>query len=238
MSQIPVHCSRTVPRCRFRAISALLLPARRGKRLLGRALSQLRDRLPLAPGRQAGRVVVLGDGKRRRAEEHPQRRRVSVNHTHDRRGRSGRISRNVAGAPLLLALAEPVIGRNRLRVLRRRPAPIRRKAARLDKRDMDPELADLLRQRLTEPLQTPLRRVIDADGRERGDPPIEDTWTMWPLPCSRRNGSAAWVTHSAPNRLVSICARASCSEISSTIPKWPYPALLTTISKRPKCLWA
>ena len=52
-------------------------------------------------------------------------------------------------------------------------------------------------------------------------PPIDDTWTMWPLPCSRRNGSAACVTHSAPNRLVSIWARASCSEISSTIPKWP-----------------
>ena len=37
-------------------------------------------------------------------------------------------------------------------------------------------------------------------------PPIDDTWMMWPLPCARRNGSAAWVTQSAPNRLVSICA--------------------------------
>jgi hypothetical protein len=35
-------------------------------------------------------------------------------------------------------------------------------------------------------------------------PPIEETWRMWPLRCSRRNGSAAWVTHSAPNRFVSI----------------------------------
>ena len=34
-------------------------------------------------------------------------------------------------------------------------------------------------------------------------PPIDDTWMMWPLPCSRRYGSAACVTHSAPNRLVS-----------------------------------
>ena len=52
-------------------------------------------------------------------------------------------------------------------------------------------------------------------------PPIEDTWRMWPLPCSRRNGSAAWVTHSAPNRLVSIWARTSASLSSSTMPNWP-----------------
>ena len=41
-------------------------------------------------------------------------------------------------------------------------------------------------------------------------PPIDDTWMMWPLRCARRYGSAAWVTHSAPNTLVSIWARASC----------------------------
>ncbi len=52
-------------------------------------------------------------------------------------------------------------------------------------------------------------------------PPIEDTWMMWPLPCSRRNGSAAWVTHRAPNRLVSIWSRASLSLSSSTMPKCP-----------------
>ena len=52
-------------------------------------------------------------------------------------------------------------------------------------------------------------------------PPIDETWRMWPLPCSRRNGSAACVTHSAPNRLVSIWSRASCSLSSSTIPNWP-----------------
>ena len=32
---------------------------------------------------------------------------------------------------------------------------------------------------------------------------------------------ALWVTHSAPKRLVSICARTSSSLSSSTIPKWP-----------------
>ncbi|EFG76387.1 hypothetical protein HMPREF0591_3688 [Mycobacterium parascrofulaceum ATCC BAA-614] len=35
-------------------------------------------------------------------------------------------------------------------------------------------------------------------------PPIEDTWMMCPLPCSRRYGSAAWVIHSAPKTFVSI----------------------------------
>ena len=44
---------------------------------------------------------------------------------------------------------------------------------------------------------------------------------MWPERCSRRIGSAAWVTHSAPNRFVSSCARASASLTSSTIPNRP-----------------
>ena len=52
-------------------------------------------------------------------------------------------------------------------------------------------------------------------------PPIEDTWMMWPLPCSRRYGSAACVTHRAPNRLVSSWSRASDSLSSSTRPKCP-----------------
>jgi hypothetical protein len=52
-------------------------------------------------------------------------------------------------------------------------------------------------------------------------PPMEETCRKWPLPCSRRYGSAACVTHSAPNRLVSIWSRASASLSSSTIPNWP-----------------
>ncbi len=44
---------------------------------------------------------------------------------------------------------------------------------------------------------------------------------MWPLPCARSNGRAAWVTHSAPNRLVSICSPDSASLSSSTIPNCP-----------------
>ena len=52
-------------------------------------------------------------------------------------------------------------------------------------------------------------------------PPIEDTWMTWPEPCSRRIGSAAWVTHSAPNRFVSIWARACASLTSSIIPNSP-----------------
>ncbi len=61
---------------------------------------------------------------------------------------------------------------------------------------------------------------------------------MCPLPCARRNGSAAWVIHSAPKRFVSIWALASCSVTSSTNPKCPYPALFTTTSNRPKRWWA
>ena len=44
---------------------------------------------------------------------------------------------------------------------------------------------------------------------------------MWPDPCSRRNGSAAWVTHMAPNTFVSICSRNSCSLSSSMNPNCP-----------------
>ena len=52
-------------------------------------------------------------------------------------------------------------------------------------------------------------------------PPIDDTWMRWPPPWARIIGSAAWVTHSAPNRFVSIWSRASDSLSSSTIPNWP-----------------
>lgn len=52
-------------------------------------------------------------------------------------------------------------------------------------------------------------------------PPMLDTWRMWPLPWPRMIGSAACVTHRAPNRLVSICARACSSLTSSIVPKRP-----------------
>ena len=50
-------------------------------------------------------------------------------------------------------------------------------------------------------------------------PPIEETWMKCPEPCSRRIGSAALVTHSAPNTLVSIWAREPSSSTSSIVPK-------------------
>ena len=40
---------------------------------------------------------------------------------------------------------------------------------------------------------------------------------MWPEPCSRMIGSAACVTHSAPNRFVSSCARAPALRVTSSI---------------------
>lgn len=50
-------------------------------------------------------------------------------------------------------------------------------------------------------------------------PPIEETCSRWPLPCSRRIGSAACVTHNAPKTFVSNWSRASASLISSIMPK-------------------
>ena len=51
----------------------------------------------------------------------------------------------------------------------RRTRPVRGEAARLDQRDVNVERSDLLRQRLGEPLERPLRRVVDADVLERRD---------------------------------------------------------------------
>ena len=50
---------------------------------------------------------------------------------------------------------------------------------------------------------------------------MEDTCTIHPDPCSRRIGSAAWVTHRAPITLTSICRRACSSESSSIAPETP-----------------
>ena len=52
-------------------------------------------------------------------------------------------------------------------------------------------------------------------------PPMLETWMMWPACWARMIGSAAWVTHSAPKKFVSIWARTSASLSSSIIPKCP-----------------
>jgi hypothetical protein len=57
------------PRAR-RGHGALADPAQQ-RQLLGVSLSQLSHRLPLAPCREAARVIVLGDTQRCDAEEHP-----------------------------------------------------------------------------------------------------------------------------------------------------------------------
>src|SRR4051794_8377362 len=50
-------------------------------------------------------------------------------------------------------------------------------------------------------------------------PPRLVTCSRWPEPWARMMGRAAWVTHTAPKKLVSIGARTSCSLSSSTMPK-------------------
>ena len=52
-------------------------------------------------------------------------------------------------------------------------------------------------------------------------PPIDETWMMCPLPCSRMYGNTAWVTQSAPSTFVSSWSRISSSLTSSIIPKCP-----------------
>src|SRR5271166_5307258 len=63
-------------------------------------------------------------------------------------------------------------------------------------------------------------------------------FTMWPLCCARRIGSAARMTSSAPKKLASRL-RAICSSLSSSrAPTRPYPALFTTTSIRPNAATA
>src|SRR3954466_3048782 len=92
---------------------------------------------------------------------------------------------------------------------------------------MDAEGLDLLRQRLGQPLERPLRRVVDADILKRGASAfrrhLEDVPAALgaqvrqrcPLPASAWYGGLRSVTQSAPNRLVWSGSRASCSVSSS-----------------------
>ena len=52
-------------------------------------------------------------------------------------------------------------------------------------------------------------------------PMLGDLQDVAASPARAGSGSAAWVTQSAPNTLVSNWARASASLISSTMPNWP-----------------
>ena len=105
------------------------------------------------------------------ARDVPQRRRLGVDDQEDRlRGR-----RRVAG-PLpparalgLRRLAHRVVGVELGGVPGRRPVPVGREPTRLDERHVDAELLDLVRERLAEALQCPLRGVVHADVRERRD---------------------------------------------------------------------
>src|ERR1700722_1028433 len=55
----------------------------------------------------------------------------------------------------------------------------------------------------------------------------------WPAFCSRKYLRAAFVTIIVPKRFVSICARDSDRDVSSTDERLPYPALLMTTSNEP-----
>ena len=64
-------------------------------------------------------------------------------------------------------------------------------------------------------------------------PPTDDRFTTRPDRAARMYGRTARVTASRPNTLTSKSARASASEVSSTVPTRPRPALLTRTSIRP-----
>ena len=64
-------------------------------------------------------------------------------------------------------------------------------------------------------------------------PAVEEMVTTRPERWARSCGSAARVTLTGPNRVVSICARKSSGVISSKNPALKLPALFTRTSRRP-----
>ena len=57
---------------------------------------------------------------------------------------------------------------------------------------------------------------------------------MWPRPCRRMMGSAAWVAPSTATTFSSIRARSSSAVVCSSVAESPRPALLTSTSSRPQ----
>src|SRR5665811_337246 len=151
-----------------------LLRRRRGGGRQRCALAAVRShgqRLPLVPGRESGLVVGGGDGQRRLTEEDPQRRVVGVHQgEHGVPGRN-RVTGGAAPAgPVGGLFTDLVVGGQRRGVLGRAAAPVGGVTTGLDEGDLDAEARNLLRERLAQTFQRPLRRVVDADGGERGDP--------------------------------------------------------------------
>ena len=118
-----------------------------------------------------------------------------------------------------------------------RPTPTGRgeefgaEGSRLDDGHVDAQRRQLGVERFGDRLEGRLGRAVEASARA-GDEPgaradVDDA------ACARSTGSAARVTLSTPNTLVSNSARAWASEISSIAPRSPYPALLTSTSIRP-----
>src|SRR5712664_4009203 len=69
-------------------------------------------------------------------------------------------------------------------------------------------------------------------------PAIEVILMIFPRRLSRMNGSTALIIATAPKTLTSNCRLISSSGLSSRVPSWPYPALLTRTSIGPISLSA
>ena len=121
-------------------------------------------------------------------------------------GRPGRPAWRRRARALRGRLPDSVVGRQRRRVPGRRAGPVGGVAGRLDQRDLDAEPGHLLSQAWLSPPAPTWRR-----GRRRCSGTPRSRRSRRPAGCARcparaGSGSAAWVTHSAPKRLVSSCA--------------------------------
>src|SRR5216684_2580475 len=137
--------------------------------LRGLPVRRLRDLVPLLPGGDALRVLVLDDLERPGAEEDAQRRVLRVDHLQDGRPGCFRVAAGPAadGAEVIRQPCTQAVVEGQLRRLHGRgPVPIRLVARRLDERDLDAELLHLGGERLAEGFQRTLGSVVEATGRE------------------------------------------------------------------------
>lgn len=158
--------------------------------------------LPVGPGLEAVGVHLLDDRVALVAEEDSQWWVVNVGELQDRLAGGRRVSEVECLRVRREGLAQTVVPRIGLSVVGARVA-VGGVAAGLDQGHLDAEAGDLLGEGFAQAFEGPLEAQYAAPSGNPETPATEEIWMMCPPPCSRRWGTAAWTTHTAPKKLVS-----------------------------------
>src|ERR1700676_2029787 len=140
----------------------------RARRLLRRpiALGLHGDIVPFLPGLDPPGVFGPRQREAARTEEDAQGRILRIDYLQNGRSRRLGIAGDILAAERLDGGVGSVIGRNSRGKLGRGAAPFGGEAARFDQRHFDSEDGNLGRERLAEALETPLRSMVQPDGRK------------------------------------------------------------------------